>query len=94
MNRSFITFYKRIVILAAVVFFMFSSLATALDRHFVGSSRNCPICQSKSSLTGMENSVVPKFHHWIAFYEFIEYPFVLASPVLFTSNNKAPPEFI
>lgn len=94
MNLPSATFYKKIIILASVVFFIFSTQVIALDRHFAGSSPACPICQSKSSLTGMENSVVPKFHPWIAYYEFTEYPFVLASPVLFTSNNKAPPELI
>jgi hypothetical protein len=89
---STIPCYKKIVAFLVSIFFSLALVGIALDQHFQSFSKSCLICQTKSSIKGLEAYFTLDFYPKIAFHFFNQ--FLLKLPILdlLPSQNKSPPQ--
>jgi hypothetical protein len=74
-----------------VVFWILSLFAFAVDQHYNGYSRGCPICNSEQSFNGGQNSITIIFHPIIAYHDSVEKLLGITIPILLSFENKASP---
>ncbi len=85
------TWYKKAIALLLSLFFSFALAGIALDQHFLGFSKSCLICRTKSSINGLEPSFSLDLFPKIIYYFLDQLPIKITILVLLTLNNKAPP---